>query len=74
MNHFCWAAREATKVESMEAPTKPWRKKAGGTVMTDDVTGSENQRDGDDAKAWDGISELECVKMTSWLAVWLWSS
>lgn len=50
MRHFSRIAVETTKVESMETPIEKWRKKGGGTGLTDDMDGSGDVEDGDEAK------------------------
>lgn len=34
----------------MEAPMKMWRKRGGGTVSMENINGSEDEEDGDEAK------------------------
>lgn len=43
-------ATEAGEVESMEAPTKTWRKRGGRILLTGDINGSEGGGDEDEAK------------------------
>lgn len=42
---------EAVEVESTEAPRGQWRERGRGVVLTENVDGSEDERNGDEAEA-----------------------
>lgn len=49
-------------------------RRRGRKVLTEDVTGSEDGGDEEEAKPEEKMSNLEYVDMGTGLAVWLWPS
>lgn len=74
MRRFCGVGIVTVEVESMEAPVEMWREKGGAMVSIQNVNGSKNRGDGDDAEPGGAVSQSEYVEMETELPVWFGSS
>lgn len=72
MRLFCHVVIGKAEIESMETAMKTWRRRVGGLVLTENMTGLRDGGDGNDADPEERMSELTCVENWTRLATWLW--